>query len=120
MPRQTLHTHPVWSIMKCVLLVTLLGGFVTTAYNVQIGMGIVAGTVILMILALCLRIIGVCPDYNMVWTDSPVLSTQQQRRLPRPTVIEKQEYILVSNPDTTISVGTRVFAPQPPSAVLVR
>ena len=110
MPRRTLHTHPVWSIMKCILMVNLLVGFVTSAYNVQVGMGIVAGTVILMIIALCLRIIGVCPDYNMVWTDSPIVSA-------RP--IEKQEYILVSNPDMSISVGMRTFAPQPPSQVLV-
>ena len=113
MPRRTLHTHPVWSIMKCILMVNLLVGFVTSAYNVQVGMGIVAGTVILMIIALCLRIIGVCPDYNMVWTDSPIVSA----RPPRP--IEKQEYILVSNPDMSISVGMRTFAPQPPSQVLV-
>jgi len=94
-------------------MVNLLVGFVTSAYNVQVGMGIVAGTVILMIIALCLRIIGVCPDYNMVWTDSPIVSA----RPPRP--IEKQEYILVSNPDMSISVGMRTFAPQPPSQVLV-
>jgi hypothetical protein len=91
-------------------MIILLVGFVTSAYNVQVGMGIVAATVILMIIALCLRIIGVCPDYNMVWTDSPIVSA----RPPRP--IQKQEYVLVSNPDLSISIGTRTFPSQPSSA----
>lgn len=102
--------------MKCILTLNLIAGFVTTAYNVQIGMGIVAGTLVIMIIALCLRIIGMCPDYNnnnAMWTESPVLT----RQAPRPTVIQKQEYILVSNPDTSITIGTRVFAQQPSSTL---
>jgi hypothetical protein len=84
----------------------VLAGFVTCAYNIQIGMGIVSGTVILMVVALLLRIIGICPDRT--WVNTPPRAPPR-----RPTVIQKQEYILVSNPDRTISVGTRVFAQQP-------
>ena len=104
--------HPVWALLKCVLLLNILAGFVACAYNIQIGMGIVSGTVILMVVALLLRIIGVCPD--RVFDSFP-------RALPpptrRPTVIQKHEYILVSNPDRTISVGTRVLAQQPSASM---
>jgi hypothetical protein len=104
--------HPVWALLKCVLLLNVLAGFVACAYNIQIGMGIVSGTVILMIVALLLRIIGVCPDRTSSFP----------RALPppptrRPTVIQKHEYILVSNPDRTISVGTRVLAQQPSASM---
>lgn len=98
--------HPVWALLKCLLLMNILAGFVTCAYNIQIGMGIVSGTVILMVVALLLRIIGICPDRTTFWTGNTPLPR-------RPTVIQKQEYILVSNPDRTISVGTRVLAQQP-------
>lgn len=113
--RFTNRPHPVWSLLKCVLLMNLLAGFVTCAYNVQIGMGIVAGTVILMIVGLCLRIIGVCPDRTTFWYNTePVARRQPSPRTPvRP--IEKQEYILVSNPDLSISIGTRAFPSQPPA-----
>ena len=113
--------HPVWSLLKCVLLLNLLAGFVTCAYNVQIGMGIVAGTVVLMIVGLCLRIIGVCPDRTTFWYNTePVVRRQPSappRTPPRTPIrpIEKQEYILVSNPDLSISIGTRAVPSQPPA-----
>lgn len=101
--------HPVWSLLKCVLLLNVLAGFVACAYNIQIGMGIVSGTVILMVVSLLLRIIGICPD--RVFDSFPRAPPPPPTR--RPTVIQKHEYILVSNPDRTISVGTRVLAQQP-------
>lgn len=111
--------HPVWALLKCLLLSNLIAGFVMCAYNVQIGMGIVSGTVILMVVALLLRIIGVCPDRTIYWSDTaaprPPL-TRAPPRPPPPTVIQKQDYVLVSNPDMTISIGTRVLAQQPPSS----
>ena len=114
MPRRerTRSRHPVWSLLKCILMLNLLAGFVTCAYNVQIGMGIVSGTVILMIVALCLRIMGVCPDRTTYWANTP--PSTGARPPPRP--IQKQEYVLVSNPDMSIYIGTRALPSQPSSA----
>jgi hypothetical protein len=109
--RAVQHTHRVWSLLRYLLLMNLIAGFVTCAYNVQIGMGIVSGTVILMIVALLLRIIGLCPDRTIYLRDEPRPIT---RTPPRP--IQKQEYILVSNPDMSITIGTRVFPVQPPAS----
>ena len=106
--------HPVWALLKCVLLLNVLAGFVACAYNVQIGMGIVSGTVILMVVALLLRIIGVCPDRTTMSHAPMRVPTPPIRR---PTVIQKQDYVLVSNPDMTISIGTRVLAQQPSASV---
>jgi len=113
MPRQTRRKHPVWSLVKCLILTNLLVGFVTCAYNVQIGMGIVSGTVILMIVMLLLRIIGLCPDRITHWVNTPPLTLPTP---PRPTRIQKQEYVLVSNPDMSVYIGTRVCAQQPPAS----
>jgi len=120
MPRSqrfTNRTHPIWTTLRCILLFNLLAGFVACAYNIQIGMGIIAASVALMGVALLLRIIGVCPDRTTYWfnSDSPTLPTRAPSP-PRPTIVQKQEYVLVSNPDTTVSIGTRVFAPQPPAS----
>ena len=122
MIRRTQRKHPVWALLKCLLLSNLIAGFVMCAYNVQIGMGIVSGTVVIMVVALLLRIIGVCPDRTIYWSDTaapprPPL-TRAPPRPPPPTVIQKQDYVLVSNPDMTISIGTRVLAQQPSSASL--
>jgi hypothetical protein len=112
--RFTNRPHPVWSLLKCTLLINLLGGVVTCAYNIQIGMGIVTGTVILMVIGACLRIIGVCPDRTILWYNSAEPVARRERRTPA-YPIEKQEYILVSNPDLSISIGTRAFPSQPPA-----
>ena len=112
MMRQTRRKHPIWSLIKCLLLSNLIAGFVACAYNVQIGMGIVSGTVIFMIVMLLLRILGLCPDRTTYWTNTPPPRTPPPPH--RPSTIQKQEYVLVSNPDTTVWIGTRVFAQQPP------
>lgn len=114
MPRYRTNPHPVWSVLKCVLLLNLLVGFVACAYNVQMGMGIVVGTVILIGFALFLRVIGVCPDRSWVNTPPPPERTPPARTPVRP--IEKQEYVLVSNPDMSIYIGTRAFPEQPSSS----
>ena len=107
MPRErTRSRHPVWSLLKCLLLLNLLAGFVACAYDIQIGMGIVAGTVVLMGAALCLRIMGVCPDRTIYWVNTPP-PTRPATGAPRP--IQKQEYVLVSNPDMSIYIGTRAL-----------
>jgi len=112
MPRYSTRPHPVWSVLKCILLLNLLAGFVACAYNIQMGMGIVVGTVVLMGVALCLRITGVCPDRTTYWTNTPARTPT--RTTVRP--IEKQEYVLVSNPDMSVYIGTRAFPSQPSSA----
>ena len=110
MPRErTRSRHPVWSLLKCILLLNLLAGFVACAYDIQIGMGIVAGTVVLMSAALCLRILGVCPDRTTYWENTPARTPARTPVRP----IEKQEYVLVSNPDMSIYIGTRQFPAQP-------
>ena len=93
-------------------MLNLLAGFVTCAYNVQIGMGIVSGTVILMGVALCLRILGVCPDRTTYWETIPARTPARTPVRP----IQKQEYVLVSNPDMSIYIGTRALPSQPSSA----
>jgi hypothetical protein len=114
MPRRQIvyRAHPMWSLMKFILLTNVLIGFVTCAYNIQIGMGIVSGTVMLAIVCLCLRIIGVCADYVVTPDESssytPPLYTERQRQT------QKRDYIIVTNPDRTISVATRAFSEQPP------
>ena len=110
MTRYSSRQHPVWSLLKCVLLTNLLIGFVTTAYNIQVGMGIVCGTLFLMLGALSLRICGVCPDQITYWSDLPA------RTPPRAPPGQKQEYVLVTNPDMSMSIGTRAFPSQPSSA----
>ena len=107
MPRYSSRMHPVWTLTKCVLLTNVLIGFVTSAYNIQVGMGIVSGTLFLMLAALSLRICGVCPDQITYWSDPPVRT--HGRTPPR----QKEEYVIVTNPDMSISIGTRAFPSQP-------
>ena len=108
----TTATHPVWAVLKCVLLTNLLVGFVACAYDIQIGMGIVSGTLLILIVSLCLRIIGICSyEIECVNEQPPTEQTPTIARVP----IQKQEYVLVSNPDMSIYIGTRTFPSQPSS-----
>jgi hypothetical protein len=107
--------------MKFILLANALIGFVACAYNIQLGMGIVSGTVMLAIVCLCLRIIGVCGDYIVTpdesppsYTPPPYTEIQRQRQIQIQIQRQKRDYVIVTNPDRTISVATQAFAEQPP------
>jgi len=58
--------HPIWGLVRCVLGMTMIIGFVLCAYSVEKGLGVVIGASGLMLLALLCKVGGLFPSREVV------------------------------------------------------